>query len=162
MYDNGHHYLSSHQTPPTLQSEKLDKVCKSSEIIAESRLNNESKIAFIAPLKSNKEFDETKNNDFSDVCNNDDKISMSSEHKKEDKCLKGTKMAIDSLEITRIELEYKLKEKQQLLEIELLRQRLAATESAMANIISKMDMIPTQPHKVRHFISSFRLLFFQI
>ncbi|XP_063701421.1 uncharacterized protein LOC134831590 isoform X3 [Culicoides brevitarsis] len=45
------------------------------------------------------------------------------------------------------EYAYNTKEKQQLLEIDMLRKKLAETESAMANIISKMDMIPTNLQK---------------
>lgn len=83
--------------------------------------------------------------------NNDAFYDHEPKLKIKEKKLEGTEKTNDSLKLTRIELEYKLKEKQQLLEIELLRQRLAETERAMANIISKMDMIPTQA-QVRHFL----------
>lgn len=169
MYENGHHlhhYLSSHHTPPIHQSvasppvantESLEKVYKTSE--NNSYIGNESKVAFVAPLESRKDLGDkkedeeikrdTNNSVNGDICNNRDKMSSSSpELKTKDNVLEGTNETINSMEMTRIELEYKLKEKQQLLEIELLRQRLAETERAMANIISKMDMIPTQGQKV--------------
>lgn len=142
LYDNGHihHYLPSHHTPPIYQSEPLEKVCKTSE---NHCFNTESKIALVAPLEKHIELDGTKNNDA--FYDHEPKLKIKGKY------LEGTENKIDPLKITRIELEYKLKEKQQLLEIELLRQRLAETERAMANIISKMDMIPTQA-QVRHFL----------
>lgn len=138
MYENGHHlhhYLSTHHTPPTtttihqsvvsppVSEPVLENVRKSSE--------NNTKVAFVAPLEARHE-NVTKNGEVSSSASSSPERKMTKE-----------------LEMTRIELEYKLKEKQQLLEIELLRQRLAETERAMANIISKMDMIPTQAQKVR-------------
>lgn len=48
------------------------------------------------------------------------------------------------LKLTKLEMEYKIKEKQQLLEIDLLRKKLEETERAMSNIIARMDSIPSQ------------------
>lgn len=114
-----------------------------------SESNHESKsVAFVAPLESNKKEKKDEEINHSNI----DKNNQENE-------IKNNKTN-ENLEITRIELEYKLKEKQQLLEIELLRQRLAETERAMANIISKMDMIPTQKaQKVRHIYSFLSLKF---
>lgn len=52
--------------------------------------------------------------------------------------------------LNKLEMEYQAKEKQQLMEIELLRKKLEQTERAMANIIARMDTIPGQK-KVRFF-----------
>lgn len=52
------------------------------------------------------------------------------------------------LKLTKLEVEYSMKEKQQLQEIDLLRKKLEETERAMANIIARMDSIPGQK-KVR-------------
>uniref|UniRef100_A0A336LPL4 CSON010168 protein n=1 Tax=Culicoides sonorensis TaxID=179676 RepID=A0A336LPL4_CULSO len=147
LYENGHHlhhYLPLHHTPSIYKN-----VTTNDSLEKKSNTNGtESKVAFVAPLESrtalvplkikgDKNIDQQKN----------DKNNKYSE-KTNEKCSEDKKDIInDSLEITRIELEYKLKEKQQLLEIELLRQRLAETERAMANIISKMDKIPTQGQK---------------
>lgn len=56
----------------------------------------------------------------------------------------------DSLELKKFELEQQLKERQQLLEIELLKKKLEETERAMAVIIAKMDSIPSK-QQVRYF-----------
>lgn len=68
--------------------------------------------------------------------------------KTKDEIIEEKNQKINNLELTKIELEYKLKEKQQLLEIELLRRKLEETERAMANIISKMETIPQKQPKV--------------
>lgn len=54
------------------------------------------------------------------------------------------KKEVEDLELKKIELEYKLIERQHLLEIELLKKKLEETERAMTSIIAKMDAIPPQ------------------
>lgn len=161
-YDNGgyHHYYQHHdhlhQSPPSHIHELNDaspvKSIPKELPVKEALPFDESKVALVAPSIVEKVKAKDVKNIPKDVTFEKPKVLKVNASpiliKTKEELIEEKNQKINNLELTKIELEYKLKEKQQLLEIELLRRKLEETERAMANIISKMETIPHKQPKV--------------
>lgn len=157
-YENGgyHQYYHDHlhQSPPSSNIHELNDTVKniSKELTVKENLPiDESKIALVAPSVIEKIKSKGENIMKEVTFAKSQTMKVNSNPiliKTKDEIIEEKNQKINNLELTKIELEYQLKEKQQLLEIELLRRKLEETERAMANIISKMETIPQKQPKV--------------